>query len=375
MARITFVTWSGGGNVPPAIGLAQALVARGHTVRFLGYRAQRAQISERGFAFDELALSGAFDARTVPAVERVRELTANVWACAAHLEDVPAALRAEPADVLLVDFLLQGALAAAALGSIPTVVLAHSAIAGLVPPPSSPLGGARLEAVNALRTKAPLPPLARLDDAWMNSLTLVTTIAELDLTDAGPHVRYVGPIAEEDRETEADGAPRPDERPLVVASFSTTGFWEQRGRMQRTLAALAELPVRVLVCGEEVASLGALPANATGRRFVSHARVMPSAALAIIHCGHGTLCAALRHGVPVLGLPNPAADQPFLAARVDVLGAGLKLDGEATVDDIRGAAGRILAGPSFAARARGLMAAIASSPGADGAAAMVETLT
>ena len=34
MSEILFVTWDGGGNVPPALGIATELAARGHTVRF-----------------------------------------------------------------------------------------------------------------------------------------------------------------------------------------------------------------------------------------------------------------------------------------------------------------------------------------------------
>jgi UDP:flavonoid glycosyltransferase YjiC (YdhE family) len=51
MAEILFVTWDGGGNVPPALGLAAELLARGHTVRFLGHAQQRRSIEEAGFGF------------------------------------------------------------------------------------------------------------------------------------------------------------------------------------------------------------------------------------------------------------------------------------------------------------------------------------
>jgi hypothetical protein len=38
MSEILFVTWDGGGNVPPATGIATELAARGHAVRFLGHQ-------------------------------------------------------------------------------------------------------------------------------------------------------------------------------------------------------------------------------------------------------------------------------------------------------------------------------------------------
>ncbi len=47
MTRFAFVTWDGGGNLPPAIGIAQELAARGHSVRFLGYETQRAAFKAR----------------------------------------------------------------------------------------------------------------------------------------------------------------------------------------------------------------------------------------------------------------------------------------------------------------------------------------
>jgi MGT family glycosyltransferase len=243
-----------------------------------------------------------------------------------------------------------------------------------VPPPSVPLGAARLQAVNALRGTAGLPALSKLEEAWSPFRTLVTTIAELDpaAAHAGADTHYVGPLAEADGSD--DWSPPADERPLVLVSFSTTSYWDQRGRVRNTLSALAELPVRVLVCGREAEELGALPANAVARRFVPHARVMPSARLAVVHCGHGTVCAALRHGVPILGLPNPAADQPFLAERVQQLGAALRLDGDASAAEIRAAAERLLAAPSFAEAAARLGAAIAAAPGVAGAAARVEEL-
>ena len=49
MAEILFVTWDGGGNVPPALGIAGELAARGHSVRFVGHARQRASLEASGF--------------------------------------------------------------------------------------------------------------------------------------------------------------------------------------------------------------------------------------------------------------------------------------------------------------------------------------
>ena len=374
MARIAFLTWAGGGNVPPAIGIAQALVARGHQVSFWGYEAQRAQIERQGLAFLPLGRSGAFDVRDAPGDARVGALMKYVAACPEHLEEVPAMLARHPADGLVVDCMMMGALAARARVAAPMVVLVHSAVAGLIPPPQSPMGTIWLPAANAVRATAGLAPLGRLEEAWTDLPTLVTTIAELDPAAAArrPNVRYVGPIPERFAgrawESPWDVA---DRRPLVLVSFSTTGFWDQTGRTRNTLAALAEEPVRVLVVGADAASLGPLPANAVVRGFVPHALVVSLAAVTVTHCGHGTISASLAAGVPLVGLPNRAADQPFLAARIAELGAGLALDGESEVAAIRLAVREVLSAPSYRAAARRLGAAIAASAGADGAAGEV----
>ena len=48
MAEILFVTWDGGGNVPPAVGIAEELAARGHRVRFMGHARQAPSFASAG---------------------------------------------------------------------------------------------------------------------------------------------------------------------------------------------------------------------------------------------------------------------------------------------------------------------------------------
>jgi MGT family glycosyltransferase len=379
MTRFAFVTWDGGGNVTPAVGMAQELVSRGHDVVFIGYEVQRKRFEGKGTEFVALRRSGQFDIyRTGDPAERIAGLMANVWACPEHLDDVPDAVAATSADVLVVDFSMHGALASAAKLPIPVAVLAHSSIAGLVPPPeSSPIGAARLTATNRLREGAGLPALARLNEAWTGYLTLVATIPALDPAAAGADscVHYIGPVFgnfPDERWDSPWGAG--DDRPMVLVSFTTTGLWDQSGRIRNTLEALSGEPVRVLVSASQPMDLGPVPDNAAIRRFVPHALVLPSAAVTVTHAGHGTVAASLAHRVPLVALPNPVADQPFLAATVQQLGAGLALDGESGPAAIRTAILEVMGQPSYAAAASNLAVAIHASPGASGAAVELERL-
>ena len=378
MTRYAFVTWDGGGNVSPAVGIAQGLAARGHDVVFIGYEVQRPHFEGRQLPFVALRRTGGFDIyATSDPGQRITGLMANVWASPDHLDDIPDALAATSSDVLVVDFSMQGALASAIRSATPTAVLAHSAIAGLVPPPESPVGAARLSATNRLREAARLPQLDRLSEAWTGYTTLVTTIPALDpaAETADGSVHYLGPIFEElpDDPWESPWAAG-DDRPLVLVSFSTTGLWDQSGRIRNTLEGLAGESVRVLVSASQAMDLGPIPDNAAIRPFVPHQRVLHGAVLTVTHAGHGTVAASLAHGVPIVALPNPAADQPFLAARVQQLGAGLALDGESGPRAIRNAVREVMTQPSYAAAAAKLAIVIQAAPGVGGAVVELERL-
>jgi UDP:flavonoid glycosyltransferase YjiC (YdhE family) len=102
--------------------------------------------------------------------------------------------------------------------------------------------------------------------------------------------------------------------------------------------------------------------------FVPHASVLPHAAVTVTHAGHGTVAASLAHGVPVVALPNPAADQPVLARQIAKLGAGIALDGEsATSAEIADACRRVLTDGEYAKGARRMEEVIAGYPGGGGA--------
>ena len=51
MSRIVFVTWNGGGNLLPALGIARELDRHGHSVAFLGQETQRNAVEAAHLAF------------------------------------------------------------------------------------------------------------------------------------------------------------------------------------------------------------------------------------------------------------------------------------------------------------------------------------
>jgi UDP:flavonoid glycosyltransferase YjiC (YdhE family) len=375
MAHFLFLTWPGSGNQPPAIGTAQELQARGHVTTFAGYASQRDRFVQLGFEFHVLQEAETLVPESTPE-DLMALLVGAVWACPAHLRDLPAILSREHYDVVVVDCLMFGALAAAEVAGLPTAVLVHSA-PGLLMEPGGPLEQMIMEPVNAVRHAAGLNTVSNLWQAWERFPTLCTTIPELDpLASQTPATfRFVGPVV--DRVPHSGWqAPWPehDPRPLVVVSFNAGGGWDQRSRIERTLEALGSGTYRVLVTSGMTNVDGLpVPPNAVVVPFVPHSEIMGQAAITITHAGHGTVAAALAHGVPLVCLPNLAADQPGLAAQVAQLGAGIALAGDtASPGEIARAVAEINANPSYAARARQLAEAIAGAGGAAGAATVLE---
>jgi UDP:flavonoid glycosyltransferase YjiC (YdhE family) len=379
MTRFLFVTWGGAGNQTPAIGLAAALADRGHAVTFAGYEDQRDRFASLGFAFRTLRRAQECWP-AAPPEDWMPVLVDAVWACRRHLRDLPELLADEHYDVMVVDCLMFGALAAAEHASVPTAVLVHSAPAALVPPGGG-LDRLALGRVNEVRADAGLRPVDTLWDTWRPFPALCTSAPDLDPA-SDPAVpaafEYVGPVFEPRR-----GAawtlpwPADDPRPLVLVSFSTGPAWDQTSRIGRTLAALPGDRYRVLVT-TGVTDVGRLlpdRGDAVLVPFVPHADVLPHTSVTVTHAGHGTVAASLAHGVPIVALPNLAADQPALAGQVEHLGAGIALDGDgATPDDIAAAVRTVLDDPSYADHALGLARAIEALPGPAGAAARLEPL-
>lgn len=377
MAHLLFVTWSGAGNQAPAIGLAASLTSRGHTVTFAGYPTQRDTFEALGFGFRVLPRARrAWPSEPPP--DWMPVLVDAVWACPAHVEDLPELVDSEGCDAVVVDCLMTGALAAAETLPVPVAVLVHSA-PGALAPPGGGLDLLALDAINDVRERVGLTPVDTLWETWRPFTTVCTSIPELDpLRDRLPDgFDFVGPLR---APSPASGWIGPwaedDDRPLVVASFSTGQAWDQTSRARRTVEALGDGQFRLLLLtGPAAAVRDAEGPDVAVRTFLPHDEVFPRASVTVSHAGHGTVAASLAHGVPMVSLPNLAADQPALAAQVERLGAGLALDGEAaSPEEIVKAVRTVLTDPDYGAAARGLASTLESAPGADAAADRIESL-
>jgi UDP:flavonoid glycosyltransferase YjiC (YdhE family) len=377
MQRYLFLTWNGAGNQPPAVAIAQALRQRGHEVTFGGYDGQRRYFTERGFRFVSLGRSSAAW-RDEPPERMFAVKLQTAWSSPDHFVDLPRLISEERSDVVFIDCLMFGALAAAEREHIPAATLIHSAPGALMPP------GGRFESqirssVNDLRARAGLPKLEALWEAWARYPALSNSIRQLDplAEQTPPTFSYLGPMSEVQRPS---GWKSPwaasDSRPLILVSFSTGPYWDQTSRILRTLDAIRGRKVRALVtAGQAGLASEIVPANAVIVGRVPHDEVLPEVALTITHAGHGTVTASLKHGAPLLCLPNLAGDQPVLGSQVQKLGCGLSLDGDrATSGEIGEAIDRLIEEQSFAAQARSLASAIAKSPGVGAAADKLEQL-
>ena len=354
--RYLFITLDGGGNLYPELALAGRLAGRGHDIRFLGSRSQRAIVERAGFAFAAWRSAPDFDASAAEAApvkdwsddpETVfADLCDHIWFGPADrfARDVAAELEHRTVDVLAVDYFLYGALAAAERAGLPTAVLWHTTFGEF------DALNAGLPALNAARAGIGLPPLTTVFEQFRRmDRVLVLTDESFDFaitpTELPANVRHVGP------QLPPEAAParphdQPGPPPLVLVSLSTS-YQAQEDVLRRVIAALGTLPVRALVTtGPAVNVGGDLPGNVEVSAWTPHADVLPDTALVITHAGMGTVMAAMAHGVPMLCLPM-GRDQDGNAARVERLGLGRVLRADSSAADIAAAVRGALADPAL----------------------------
>jgi UDP:flavonoid glycosyltransferase YjiC (YdhE family) len=323
--RFLFVTWGGGGNSTPVLGLATRLLARGHEVKVVSPDDMRARFSAVGIAYEVL----------------VREPGA-----------VLALIERESPSVVIVDFMWPEWMSEAEASGAPWVALVHTlydrVAVGIL------TAFTTLDQINASRARLGLDRLSEAAEILDRATrVLVTAPPALDSsTDVPANVVFVGAILEE-RGPDTGWRPPPGEGPLVSVSLGTTPGLDEGPPLQRVLDAFASRPLRGLVNLSSYVDVSMLevPPNVMVDGYVRHAAVLPHVRAMINHAGLGSIVAALSHGVPMLCVPLDR-DQPHNASRVEALGTGIVVSRDASTVEIGQALDQVLEDPGYRASTR-----------------------
>lgn len=412
-ARILAAMFQGGGNIPLLMPVIGHLIERGHHVRIMagpGVRRSRLplssglvrQIIDAGATLvpileptkhphdDAPPLKGLVGSWAPRAFKGVAPEAQSFHWSQAWAENVAGELRQRPADLVVADFVLFGALAAAEAARTPSVALMHTIalrpLPGLPPygtgwsPARGVIGILRdavgravfecvhrrnaLPPLNAAREAVGLGPLKSAFEQYDRAsrvLMLVSPSFDYPARWVPPNMKHVGtPIDDAAAQPWESPWPREGEekRPLILVSLSTLDQG-QTPVLHRVLLALARLDVHAIVTvGPSLDPTAFVaPSNVRLERFVPHSAVLPHVDTLVTQCGLGTLTKGLAAGVPLVCLPV-IGDQPDNAARIEAHGAGLRLPADASPEQISTAIEQVLVDRRFKEGAQRLSAAM-----------------
>lgn len=403
--------FQGGGNVPLLTPILARLVERGHELRIIigpGVRRSRLPVSDGlvnrlasiGATLVPFRQPGPHPLDSAPPMRGLiggwvpkpfRNIPGQaqtlVWA-PAWAENVAMELRRMPTDLVIADFVLLGALAAAEAARVHCIALMHTvSVRPFVdlPPygtgwqPGSGLSGKLrdslgrlllehlhrrngLRPLNAARAGLGLTPMrSEFEQYDRASRVLMLVSPSFDFSSRGlpTNMHLVGtPIDDTGVSSWCAPWPEHDRRPLVVVSLSTLAQG-QASLMRNILLALSRLDVRALVTlGPSLDPAGFVaPPNVVLERFTPHSAVLPRAAVVVTQCGLGTLTKSLIFGVPLVCVPI-LGDQPDNAARVVARGAGIRIAPDAPPEQIGAAIELVLNDQKFRTAAQQLGASI-----------------
>lgn len=280
-----------------------------------------------------------------------RALAAFVDRARYEVEELPDLIAHSTPHLLLVDVNSWGAQAVAEASGLPWAVFAPYPLPipsrdappfGMgLRPMKGPLGRLRdfgllrlsllgwnsvLPTYNQVRRSAGAPALSSVVDLFGRApLTLSYTAEPLEYprSDWPSSVQRVGPSTWEPQSALPARLAQID-RPVILVTTSTE-FQSDVRLIEVALEALADLPYTVVVtCPTGVPGSLRVPGNARVENFVPHGPILAMASCVVCHGGIGITQKALAAGVPVCVVPF-GRDQPEVARRVEVAGAGTRL--------------------------------------------------
>jgi MGT family glycosyltransferase len=185
------------------------------------------------------------------------------------------------------------------------------------------------EDFNAWVQEQGAPALPDLEFIHSGDVNVYVYPEALDYVDRRPLDETWTRVDSSVRETEQAPADLPASftdgtRPLVYFSLGSLGSADV-SLMERVIAALASLPVNVIVSKGPLHDEFELADNMWGAEFLPQTKILPLVDLVITHGGNNTTTEALHFGKPMILLPL-FWDQYDNAQRVHEKGLGLRLD-------------------------------------------------
>lgn len=377
MAEMLWLNWSGGGNLPPSLGIARVLAERGHRVAFAGRPEMVPRVERAGFRAIELGRSYEQADRYPP--NKWLPKAASFLTSPAVAEQIGQCLAAEQPDLVIIDQMFPVALLEAERFGRPSVAVCHTSVWRCLA-----MWRKFFAMLVGLRAEAGFPPIPNdLESLWMaQDKMIATTLAALDdaagALGQAHKLRHVGPVLERERHGVRAPLPWPDDPaiPLVLVSFSTMPEQGSVAKFQHAIDALASLPVRgVVTVGDSVDPAALRPsANVAVFATADHDDLMRRASLVLTHGGHGTLMRALKNGLPMIVVPGLGGDQPVNAAAAEAWGVGRALPADADTAAMRQAVEAVLGAASCRAKAVEISRLFAGVDGAAKAADEIEAL-
>jgi MGT family glycosyltransferase len=384
VSRFLFVVPPFVGHVNPTVGVAAALVQRGHQVAWAGAATVVGPLAgDNGPVFDcavpaTLSLPRPAGLRGFAALE-VLWRDVLVPLADAMVADVAAAVDRFAPDVLVVD---QQAMAGALVGNrtgLPWATSATTSAELTDPVAGLPKVAAWLAKLMGELQQRHLDPALGRDLRFSQRLVLAFSTAQLvgtsDLVDAP--VRFVGPAL--------DGRPVAAEFPwqlldpsrsLVLVTLGTANLDSGYRFLGECVAALRERADRLQAVVVD-------PAGALGvdgdldvlvRPRVPQLALLARTSAVVCHAGHNTVCECLDHGLPSVLAPI-RDDQPIIAEQVVRAGAGVRLRfTKATAQHIGAAVDTVLTDPSYRRNADRIRESFRSAGGSTAAAGHLERL-
>lgn len=377
MAKMIWLNWSGGGNLPPSLGIARVLTDRGHEVSFAGRPEMVPRVERAGFR--SIEISRAYEQADRYPLNKWLPKAASFLTSPAVAEEIGNLLSAEKPDLVIIDQMFPVALLEARRFGRPSVAVCHTSVWRCLD-----MWRSFFAMLVGLRTEAGFEPIpSDLESLWMiQDLMIATTFKSLDQPTGSlgnsHKLRHVGPVLERERHGVRVELPWSDDPsvPLILISFSTMPEQGSVKKFQNAIDAISVLPVRAVVTVGDSVDPAALQSSKNVVAFATadHDDLMRRADLVVTHGGHGTFMRALKNGLPMIVIPGLGGDQPINAAAAEEWGIGRALPADATAEAMRKAIESVLNTPSCRASAQRISAQFVGIDGAPNAAAEIEAL-